>query len=62
MLPASPMKEGADMKLFKALIVLFVLAFIVDATMWHGYYRTRFGHRLHTAATGITDGSWASPQ
>ncbi len=50
------------MRLFKALIVLFVLAFIVDATMWHGYYRTRYGHRLHAAATGITDGSWASPQ
>jgi len=49
------------MKLFKAAIALFVLAFLVDATMWHGHYRTHYGHRIHAIATGITDGSWANP-
>ncbi len=45
---------------FKTAFVLFILAFVVDATMWHGRYRERYGHRLHAAATSIADGSWAA--
>jgi hypothetical protein len=38
------------MKLIKAFIVLFVVMFVFDATAWHGYYRNKYGARLHAAA------------
>ncbi|GAA4821781.1 hypothetical protein GCM10023232_18840 [Sphingosinicella ginsenosidimutans] len=46
---------------FKAAFALFIVAFVVDASMWHGYYRERYGHRIHAFATDVTDGSWANP-
>jgi hypothetical protein len=55
-------RGGLAMATFvKTVIALLVVAFVVDATMWHGYYRERYGRRIHAAATSVSDGSWAAP-
>jgi hypothetical protein len=46
------------MRTFKALVGLFIVAFCVDAALWHGYYRERYGAHLHSAAQRVSGLNW----
>jgi hypothetical protein len=47
------------MKVFKAFIFVFIVAFAVDATVYHGEYRQRYGAHLHAAASRVSDLDWS---